>query len=168
MQPLILSITSLIISLCISIAFPLVALFWIDKLEKTKCECSDNWERQYMKGYLYFIISFVAINILLTIILRMNIYTIINNIFGKIVLFVVIYLLIFAGLSYTVITIDYITKLKNIDCKCSEDMKREVTYIFQIVIASLYALIFFSFIISALFGGVLFNLLKLKLNNKNN
>ena len=161
MQPLILSIMGLIISLCISIAFPIVALFWIDKLEKTNCACSDNWERQYMKGYLYFIIAFVFINIILTIILRMNIYTIINNIFGKIVLFVVIYLLIFAGLSYTVITIDYITKLKNMDCKCSEDIKREVTYIFQITIASLYALIFFSFIVATLFGGVLFNFNKL-------
>lgn len=149
-------IMSLIITLGISVAFPIVALIWINKLETTKCSCSDNWERDYMKNYLYFIISFTVTNIILTILLQTNISLIIKNLFGKIITSIIFYLLLFVSLAYTVITIDYITKLKNIDCKCSEDIKREVTYIFQIIIASLYALILFSFIIASLFGAVLF------------
>ena len=148
---------SLIITLCISIIFPLVALFWINKLEKTNCDCSDSWERDYMKNYLYFIISFTFINIILMIILQTNISLIINNIFGKTIFTIFFYLLVFAGVAYTVITVDYITKLKNINCKCSEDIKREVTYILQVALAMLYALIFISFVIASLFGVVLFN-----------
>ena len=51
------SIIAIIISLIISLVFPFVALFWIRKLDSIQCKCSENWKRDYMEWYLYFIIA---------------------------------------------------------------------------------------------------------------
>ena len=149
------SIIAIIISLIITLIFPFIALFWIKKLEKIQCKCSENWERNYMEWYLYFIIGMVFINLLLMVFFGFNIYYIIDNVFGKVALSIVFYLLIFAALAYTVIAIDYITKLKKNNCNCSEDIKREITYILQVVLGFLYVFVAFSLLVSGLYGNML-------------
>jgi SNF family Na+-dependent transporter len=149
------SIIAIIISLIISLVFPFIALFWIRKLDSIQCKCSENWKRDYMEWYLYFIIALVFINLLMMVFLGYNLYYIIDSVFGKIALSIVFYLLIFAGLSYTVITIDYITKLKQNNCDCSEDIKREITYILQVVLGFLYVFIAFSLLISGIYGNMI-------------
>jgi hypothetical protein len=45
-----------IISLIV-IGINLSGLFWIDKLEKIDCKCSAHWKRDYIKYYLYCLLT---------------------------------------------------------------------------------------------------------------
>ena len=156
-----------IIGMFFAYIFPIIAYFWIDKLEKTNCKCSEHWERSYMKNYIYFIFIWITLNLILAIILKTHLGEIINNTFGATVFGIVQIVLLLIGVGYTFMAIDYINNLKKIDCKCSEDIKREVIFIVNIFAACGYALIFVMFIISILFGITIFRNPKLQPTLKN-
>jgi len=129
------------------------AIIWINKLEYIKCACSKNWMRYYIKNFLYIFILFSILNIVLTIYmysnnfdniklpnslsLVINIFHMIISIFGFINIFIVII---------------FINKLKEINCVCSEDIRREVYYIYNSISLFLIAFYLFLFI-----GAIIFN-----------
>lgn len=145
-----------VLLIIVSLAILLIninAIIWINKLEDIKCACSESWMRSYIKNFLYIFILFSVLNIALTIYMYSNnfdnikiptslslvisIFHMIISIFGFINIFIVII---------------FINKLKEINCVCSEDIRREVYYIYNTISLFLIAFYLFLFI-----GAIIFN-----------
>jgi hypothetical protein len=135
---LIASIVAGIIGVIINIS----ALMWLQKLEELNCACSEHWMRNYIKYYLYVIIPMFFIGLIVNIyayVADVSINEINNNdlfIFyrsfaGIVSLF---------GFANIFIVIIFINRLKEINCECSEDIKREVYWVYNIVLASIIGL----------------------------
>jgi hypothetical protein len=127
------------------------AILWIHKLDTINCACSESYMRTYIKYYLYVFIPFICIDILMSLyILTSNtsildlanntLYNIYRNMRAIFSIFTIVNI---------VIVIIFINKLKEINCECSEDIVREVYWIYNIVLAC-YLLIAFLIIIVGL------------------
>ena len=134
------SIVMWIIALIINV----YALVWIMKLEAIpECKCSDNWMRLYIKYFLHVYIPILIISIILYVYLYsfglgpndLNN----NSVFVAYRMFVGIVGLF--GFANMIIAIIFINRLKEINCECSEDIKREIYFIYNIVLASFMAVI---------------------------
>jgi len=137
------------------------ASMWINKLEKIKCACSDSYMRSYIKYFLYILIPISIFNIV------MNLYLYFNNMdpssiykyFSKttlLVLNIVNVIFVLYALINIVIAIIFINKLKELNCECSEDIRREVYWIYNIVMASLICIMFSIIILSFIFNGIMY------------
>jgi hypothetical protein len=134
---------SVIIGLII-LTINVYAILWINKLDTMNCACSESHMRTYIKYYLYVFIPMICIDILINIyILAFNVsildlanntlYNIYRNIRSVFTIFSIINI---------VIVIIFINKLKEINCECSEDIVREVYWIYNIVLASYIGIVF--------------------------
>lgn len=138
------NIATLVVSV-IAVVINIMGFVWIKNLEDISCKCSENWMRDYIK---YFLIAYFVIN---TINLTLSLY--INSIKNKEAVFMSIlknplYMLwsglvmlysVFAFINIFVV-ITYIQKLKEVNCECSEDVKREIYWYYNIIIISVVAL----------------------------
>jgi hypothetical protein len=125
------------------------AIMWIFKLENIDCKCSNNWMRLYIKYYLLLIIPIICITLLINVYLYFNnlVYSdITNSLFSLYKLFAGFVTII--GLINIIISIIFINRLKEINCECSEDIKREVYYIYNIVLASLICITILLFLMA--------------------
>lgn len=145
---------AMLIALAIGLSINVSALLWINKLEEINCACSEHWMRKYIKYYLYFLIPLSIINAIITI-YRFNTpnysqsfyqnYKIFTHIFG------------FFGFANIFIAVIFINRLKEINCVCSEDIKREVYWIYNIILLAiiciniLFTLIMMPFLIYMLY-----------------
>ena len=119
-----------------SIIINFLALLWIQKLDNIPdCTCSEDWKRKYIKYFLY------AYFIILTISIFMNVYLLISNetmeslkssymyhIYNAITFIFGIF-----GVFNLFVSIYYINDLKNTHCECSEDIRREIYYYYNII-----------------------------------
>jgi hypothetical protein len=115
-----------------------ITLRWIDKLEKTKCKCSEDYKRDYIKYYLYVYLALVGLNILFMIFFS-NANSKILKSFKPLIMAKKYIMPIFTIINM-VFSIMYITKLKELDCKCSEDIIREVYYYWNIIMIAMTAI----------------------------
>ena len=118
------------------------ALIWIMKLEAIpECKCSDNWMRLYIKYFLQIYIPVLIISMLLNVYLYsagLVASDLTSGIFVAYRAFVgFVGLFAFANM---IIAILFISKLKEMNCECSEDIKREIYFIYNIIIASFMAI----------------------------
>jgi hypothetical protein len=105
------------------LTFIIVVLYtWVDSMEKDGCDCSNIWHKDFVKFGLIFILVY---NIVIMCIMNSNPKMEFLNIFKLIGGFITI--------SYWAIVLDYVIKLKENACGCSEDWKREFAYIYSIV-----------------------------------
>jgi hypothetical protein len=150
--------TFIIISITfITLIININAISWIEKLKKINCACSEHWMRKYIEYYLYIIIPVQIINILIYIYLystnnmkEFNPKNTKNTLLQLYLSFV--QFLAFFGTINIFIVIIFINRLKEINCYCSEDIKREVYYIYNIVLLSIICMyLFFAFIGAMLF-----------------
>ena len=125
----------------IAIPINISAILWIYKLENIDCKCSNNWMRIYIKYYLHVIIPIMVISLFMHVYLYVNnmVYTDIQSNILSLYFFIIGGFNIFGFLNI-IISIIFINKLKEINCDCSEDIKREVYYIYNIIMASLICL----------------------------
>lgn len=127
------------------------ALVWLNKLETIKCECSGHWMREYIKYYLYVAIPVFIINLIIYLYaFAANDYSVLlsnNNPFMSIYRGFVGIVSLF-GFVNIFIAIIFINKLKEINCECSEDIKREVYWIYNIILASIILLVIIFMLIS--------------------
>ena len=115
---------------------------WTEELEKTGCECSDLWQRNIIHWIALTMIIIIPINILLRIAKV------------KIELFIPYYfILVILQVFYISIIFDYITKLKKLECECSESWKREYGYIGSIVYIGYFGLILLLLILGLVMVG---------------
>ena len=127
-----------IISGVLALIINFFAIIWIYKLENIDCKCSNNWMRLYIKYYLLLVIPVICITLLINVYLYFNnlVYSDITySLFSLYRLFAAFVTIM--GLINIIISIIFINRLKEINCECSEDIKREVYYIYNIVLASL-------------------------------
>lgn len=111
---------------------------YIDKLEKIGCDCSRHPYRNFIKGYTVFAVIYIIFMFLLPVTWAIknlgsqfgNIYMIAN------VIFVLVTVVFFV---YSLIYTRYLMKEK---CKCSEDLRREILYIWSLIEVILFAFIF--------------------------
>ena len=106
---------------------------WTEELEKTGCECSNLWHRNIIHWLAIVLVIIIIIDIVIlafTYGKEQNPYMIVYS-FITVLMFI----------TYIVIILDYITKLKNLECECSESWKREYGYIGIIAYISLLGLI---------------------------
>lgn len=134
-------IASIVVGI-IGIIINISALKWLQKLEELNCACSKHWMRNYIKYYLYVIIPMFFIELII------NIYAYVTDVsineFKNNDLF--IFYRSFAGIvslfgfANIFIVIIFINRLKEINCECSEDIKREVYWIYNILLAAIISL----------------------------
>jgi hypothetical protein len=150
---LLLAITSGIIALIINV----YALVWIMKLEAIpECKCSDTWMRLYIKYYLHVYIPVLIISMLLNIYLYSTgllATDLTSGIFVAYRIFTGV--VVFFGFLNMIIAIMFISKLKEMNCECSEDIKREIYFIYNIILASLMALTILVVLMAAPIGFII-------------
>jgi hypothetical protein len=125
----------------LALVINIFAIIWIYKLENIDCKCSNNWMRLYIKYYLLIIIPIMVITLFINVYLYFNNleYSDIKSNLLSLYFFIIGGFNIFGFLNI-IISIIFINKLKEINCDCSEDIKREVYYIYNIIMASLICL----------------------------
>jgi hypothetical protein len=145
----------------IAVAISIMALTWIHKLENIQCICSQDFKRDYIKYFLYVYLGINAISYItmIYIILRMKTDSISRPI-QEFINIISAVLPIFSLINI-IFSIMYIYRLKEIDCKCSEDIRREIYYVINWIYIGMIALSILLAIILAILG-VFF------ISNKNN
>tara|TARA_Y100000991_G_scaffold214918_1_gene203832 strand:- start:2007 stop:2564 length:558 start_codon:yes stop_codon:yes gene_type:complete len=119
-KPLVIDLYSLKLTIQISSIIKIIifAIFltYVLKLEKEHCECSEGWEREYIKYYSLAVIIFAILQIAFTFeYAKMNI---IHTILG------------IGGLVFIFSVVKYIRDLKKDECLCSQNWKRTVLNIY--------------------------------------
>lgn len=108
---------------------------WTEELEKNGCECSDLWHRNVIHWVaLILLIAFGIKVVFLIANIRSNVFNVFSILVGIL------------QICYIVFIFDYITKLKELECKCSEDWKREYGYISSIIYIVIYGISLLSII----------------------
>ena len=127
------------------------ALEWIFNLEKIECKCSEDYRRDYVK---YYIMMYIIINPI------MFVYSTYVMIYNKeynfsILMTMVRLILMTLFLVNLVFSIEYIQKLKNDKCGCSEDQKREIYSIYNWIRVGLLSLTAFVILMSSIIVFIL-------------
>jgi hypothetical protein len=141
---------SVIIGLII-LTINVYAILWINKLDTINCACSESHMRTYIKYYLYVFIPMICIDILMNLYIissNTSILDLANNTLYNIYRNIRAVFSIFSIVNIVIVII-FINKLKEINCECSEDIVREVYWIYNIVLAC-YLSIAFLIIIAAM------------------
>jgi hypothetical protein len=146
-----------IVSGIIALIINVYALIWIMKLEAIpECKCSDTWMRLYIKYFLQVYIPVIVISMLLNIYLYSSGLLPTDLTSGIFVAYRAF--LVFVGLfgfANMIIAILFISKLKEMNCECSEDIKREIYFIYNIVLASFMALALLFVVMAAPIGFII-------------
>ena len=124
---------------------------WIAKLEKINCACSDNFMRNYIKYFLFVMIPVVIIQLFIAIYIIL--YDINSVCMSDTTLIIISVIRFIFGIFYFInicMAIIYINKLKELNCKCSEDIRREVYWIYNIILASVICILIILMLIYAL------------------
>lgn len=115
---------------------------WTEELEKTGCECADLWHRNIIHWIALILVIIIPINIII------QIYKVKSQL-----LIPYRFILIALQVFYIAMIFDYITKLKKLECECSESWKREYGYIGSIVYIGCFGLILLLLILGLLMFG---------------
>jgi hypothetical protein len=127
---IVLSIATLITTLFI--VFYSYILKYVNDLTVKKCECSENWKRDYIKYFSMAAIGVLSVSLLLVYVERLATLPkglkVFSNVLGG-VYFVAF--LVFLGVLFS-----YTRNLSNCEtgCKCSEDKMRTVTHYFSAIV----------------------------------
>jgi hypothetical protein len=128
------------------------AILWIHKLDTINCACSESHMRTYIKYYLYVFIPIICIDILINLYIitsNTSILDLANNSLYNIYRNIRAVFSIFSIVNIVIVII-FINKLKEINCECSEDIVREVYWIYNIVLACYLSIAFLIIIAGAL------------------
>lgn len=136
---------ALIISVAI-ITIHILALLWLHKLESTSCKCSANWKRDYIKYFLYAYFVFVALQLVMFAATGKQLMQSESSLVRVLVMLFNLFAIVNAFVA-----IFYVNELKDADCKCSEDVRREVYYYWNIVYLALWALVVLLSIVMIIF-----------------
>ena len=132
-------VIAMIVGGIIGLIINVSALTWLHKLDEMNCACSEHWMRSYIKYYLYVIIPIFCIGLLINIYLYIFDYNIVDLNNNDVFIFYKSFTNIVSsfGFANIFIVIIFINRLKEINCECSEDIKREIYWIYNIILASI-------------------------------
>ena len=142
-----------IILLIIILLININASIWIAKLEKINCACSDNFMRNYIKYFLFVMIPIIIIQICVAIYVYFNVSYVKSANISATILMIFVFLKFVFGIFYIInicIAIIYINRLKELNCECSEDIRREVYWIYNIILAAILCIFILMLIVLVL------------------
>ena len=142
-----------IILLIIILLININASIWIAKLEKINCACSDNFMRNYIKYFLFVMIPIIIIQICVAIYVYFNVSYVKSANISATILMIIVFLKFVFGIFYIInicIAIIYINRLKELNCECSEDIRREVYWIYNIILAAILCIFILMLIVLVL------------------
>ena len=125
------------LTLVITMYFTNIVLYfitfsWIIMMEKTNCECSNNWKRTFIKTYVILMILGMILFSILYITHFMNFMTVITTKYSN-VINILKYGMFISEIVYIIIVFLYIQDLIKGKCNCSNSLNREITLIYKIV-----------------------------------
>jgi hypothetical protein len=129
------------------ITIHILALMWLQKLETTSCKCSVNWKRDYIKYFLYAYFVFIALQLVSFLVTGKQLVQSESSIVRGLAMLFNIF-----AFANAFIVIFYVKELKDSQCKCSEDVQREVYYYWNIVYLALWALAVLMTLIAFIIG----------------
>ena len=129
------SIASCIFYIIMSI---LIIKYIID-LENNNCECSNYWYRDFIKYYT----SLLIIILLIYILNQTQILNILKN--NNLLIFLLSIIKFITIIYFAILILDFL-KLKNSDCRCSNNWKRKM-FLYPILIFSIVMIILLFFMI---------------------
>jgi hypothetical protein len=133
----------------LAILFLFIYFFvYIYKLEKVDCGCSEDWRRNFLKYYFAVIIGLVVISMFIT--------PFVGKIIPENYYFIIKIIITIINITYIFITFQYIRKLKEEKCKCSEGQARTALEFFNYMQIILVVILLIGMI------DVMFALTKLK------
>lgn len=101
---------------------------YIEKLEKMGCACSEHKYRKFIKNYCIFAIVFTLLVMFIP-------HSMVSKYFGEMGTFVLAGAMILYGIAsvaFYIMAIIYARYLMKEKCKCSEDIRREIMFIYAI------------------------------------
>lgn len=110
-----------------------IIINYIRDLERTKCECSNYWYRDFIKNFS--VICFIIICIYLY-----DSKLFLKKFLSSNILLILLVLFKFICIIYFGYLILYFIKLKNSDCKCSKDWKKKI-FLYPILVFSITMII---------------------------
>ena len=120
-------------------------ILWIDRLEKEKCVCSEDLRRSQIKNWWTFMIIFVVISFIISLIIKED-----NQAVQFLTLGVTL-----VGFVFVVISLIYIVNLRKKKCECSDSIGRDILFAYDILILLLVGLLVLTFILGVLSALVL-------------
>jgi LytS/YehU family sensor histidine kinase len=105
-------------------------IYYILKLEKIGCECSQDWKRTFIKYFYIITIVYIFIHII-------SLFTNKFKLNSSISLIMMICNLLSIGIVYL-----YIHQLKKEKCECSKDQARDVLEIYNYILIALFIFFF--------------------------
>jgi MFS family permease len=106
-----------------------ITYMYIDKLEKMGCACAEHPFRKYIKGYCIFAIVFLAITMFIP---KSQLESIFGPV-GALAFFAVELVYVVLTIVFFVLAFLYVRYLMKEKCKCSEDIRRDVLYVWSII-----------------------------------
>jgi hypothetical protein len=129
----------------------LVIYSYIDKLEKINCECAEHPNRKFIKNYIIFAIIFLLVAAFLP---PSRVVGAFGPLYG-IIYAAVALIFSFATVVFYIFAMQYARFLMIEKCKCSEDIRREVMYIWSILMVVLFGVVvLIPFLVTIGQGGV--------------
>jgi len=142
LTPVVLSVVTLITALFI--VFYSYVLKYVNDLNVKKCECSENWKRDFIKYFSMAAIGVLVLSLLLVFVERLTEaprgLTVFANVLSGVYFLAFI---VFLGVLFV-----YTRNLLKTNCECSEDKMRTMTYYFSAIVGGFYILAFVLALIS--------------------
>jgi len=124
------------ISQVLSVAISFLGIFlllmiytYIDKLEKTGCECSESQYRSFIKIFPLVAVFYLVVTMTLSPGFTISLFGPMGSLMYMLVraVFFVLFFVFF------VLVIIYVRNLITFKCECSEDIRREIMYLYAIL-----------------------------------
>lgn len=112
----------------------LVVLFlstyaYLDKLEKMGCACADHPYRKFIKNFPLFAVAYIVLFLFLSpSMIFKNLGTA-----GKVAMDLLVVLFGLASIVFFVLALVYVRYLVREKCKCSEDVRRDILYVWSVI-----------------------------------
>lgn len=113
----------------ILIALFLMTYAYIDKLEKMGCACADHPYRKFVKNFPLAAVVYIVLFLFLS---PMMIFNAFGSV-GKFVMDALVFLFGLAAIVFFVMAFLYTRFLMKEKCKCSEDVRRDILYVWSLL-----------------------------------
>lgn len=123
------------LSLIITIILFVYILSFLVKLESIGCDCAKDWRRNYIVMYSVYVICLSVLQMFQP-----------TSTFAVAVAPVTVGL----GIMFIIFTLQYVHRLQNEKCACSDDIGRVILYIVAAIDATVFAIVGLLIVISAI------------------
>jgi uncharacterized membrane protein len=124
---------------------------YIDKLEKVGCACSEHRYRKFVKNFPLVAVVYIVLFLFLS---PAMIFDAFGSV-GKFVMDALVFLFGITAIVFFVLAFLYTRYLMTEKCKCSEDMRRDVLYVWSLLeIVLIVALVVLMLLTTTIMGNM--------------